>query len=136
MYSICPQLQSSHHLLSVRLSRTLINRRQFLRKNKKIAAYTKRKQPVADADKVHHHMHQEETSRFIYICAYVNTYILGHPLLLYSSEDVEEDTLDLGDHEYMPGDADVTCPFKPGYVAIYVYMYVYIYIYIHIIATQ
>ena len=36
VFTLCPQLKSFRHMLSARLSRTLINRRQFLRRLGKI----------------------------------------------------------------------------------------------------
>lgn len=35
-FLLCPQLKSARHLLTTRLSRSLINRRQFLRRSRKI----------------------------------------------------------------------------------------------------
>ena len=47
---MCPQLKTSHHLLSIRLSRTLINRRLFLRRGRKIPPYSKTKLKTSDAN--------------------------------------------------------------------------------------
>ena len=49
MYTVCPQLKSSHHLLAIRLSKSLINRRQFLRKTGKLPVYIKAKTSRSNA---------------------------------------------------------------------------------------
>ena len=118
---MCPELESSHHLLTIRLSRTLINRRQFLRKQNRIPAHKKKSKSALES----------ATSKPVEspAAAGQGDHDLPHAQVVTSDESADDDDVDTLDVNNNGEPASVPPAFKPGYVnVLYYYIYTRLYI--------